>query len=174
MLTLSNWNFNWLDLEWTSDCTLRRVLFIRNARYNISGMLILYFQTMVNPAKTTSLLMKTLLISWSTVVLIPTLWFSVGKATFCPVTSPNDEFVYVTDTPSKLIIGLTKTGCAIECYAKYRDCRCFNYNVTSLNCSMFNFEPSSYGVDKSNNTRVYEVTELYNVMFSLSTPNCFE
>jgi hypothetical protein len=112
---------------------------------------------MANPTRSTSNLIKTQLISWLTLILIQTLWFSVAKSRFCPVTSPNDELVYVTDTPSKLIIGLTKTGCAIECYAKYRDCRCFNFNVTSLNCSLFNFEPTSYGVDKSNNTRAYEV-----------------
>ena len=124
---------------------------------------------MRNPVRSTSMLIKSLLVSWTILVLISTLWLSVANSTFCPVTSPNDETVYVTDTPSKLIIGLTKTGCAIECYAKYRNCRCFNFNVTSLNCSLFNLEPTSYGVDKSNNTKAYEVIELFITMHIVIT-----
>ena len=82
-------------------------------------------------------------------------FFELGQSTFCPVTSPNDEVVYVTDTPTKLMIGATKTGCAIDCLSS--NCRCINYNVTSLNCSVFNFEPKSYAVDKSNKTIAYQV-----------------
>jgi hypothetical protein len=89
------------------------------------------------------------------IFLILTLLFDVVVSTFCPVTSPNDEVVYVTDTPTQLMIGTTKTGCAIDCLSS--NCRCINYNVTSLNCSVYNFEPKSYGVDKSNNTVAYQV-----------------
>ena len=105
----------------------------------------------------TATLIKRMFVFWSTSMLMPTFFLSLGESTFCPVTSPNDEIVYVTDTPSKLSIGLTRTGCAMECHANYRNCRCFNYNVTSLNCTLFNFEPTSYGVDKLNNTIAYEV-----------------
>ena len=80
---------------------------------------------------------------------------------FCPVTSPIDELVYVTDNPSMLVVGATRTQCALECQlsdavselrADQTGCRCFNYNSTSANCSLFMFEPTSYGVDQQGNT----------------------
>jgi hypothetical protein len=89
-----------------------------------------------------------------------------APSTFCPVTSPIGELVYVTDIPSTLVVGATRTQCALECQlsdaieelrAGQTGCRCFNYNSTSANCSLFMFEPTSYGVDQQVNTIAYQV-----------------
>ena len=96
---------------------------------------------------------------WSLCVVL--LLVATGWSTFCPVTSPHDEVVYVTNNPSRLVVGVTKTQCAVECSFSAAlsgsNCRCFNYNLTSMNCSLFNVEPTSYAVDQSQNTVAYQV-----------------
>jgi hypothetical protein len=93
------------------------------------------------------------------------LWMAIGLAysltTFCPVISPNDELIYIVDKPSKLLVPVKKADCALECAqdaaADGGTCRCFNYNQTSSNCSIFNFEPITYAVDQSGNTVAFQV-----------------
>ena len=85
----------------------------------------------------------------------------IGSPTFCPLTSPDDDMVYITDNPSKLVLGVTKTQCGLECAMIYANCRCFNYNETSMNCSLFDIEPTGYSVDSFMNTIAYEVSIVY-------------
>jgi PAN domain len=93
------------------------------------------------------------------------LWLAIGltcaRATICPVISPNDELIYIADIPSKVLAPVKKTECALECaqVTAYvgAPCRCFNYNETSSNCSIFNFEPTTYAVDQSGNNVAYQV-----------------
>jgi len=88
------------------------------------------------------------------------------QSTFCPVTSPTEQLVYVTDAPSKVVIVATLPQCGLECQesdaasrrnAGQPGCRCFNYNSTSENCSLFTFEPTNFGVDRQWNTVAYQV-----------------
>jgi len=91
-------------------------------------------------------------------------------STLCPVTSPIGEQVYVSDTPSKIVLGATRSQCTFECVlsdkisglseGRHPGCRCFNYNSTSANCSLFMFEPTNYGVDQQGDTVAYQVMNL--------------
>jgi PAN domain len=88
-----------------------------------------------------------------------------GWPTFCPVTSPLYDAVYITDDPSKSLVGLTKTGCATQCAfcadidvnCGATKCSCFNYNSTSMNCSLFYFQPTTTAVDSTSTTIAYQV-----------------
>ena len=84
-------------------------------------------------------------------------------STFCPVTAPNGEAIYATDTPLRTTIALSKTACATQCAfssifstARSDVCLCFNYNATSNNCSLFNRDPEQYAVDPFNSTTTYQ------------------
>ena len=94
----------------------------------------------------------------TTILLLP---LPVFPRTFCLVTSPLDQLVYVTDDVSRSLIGQSKSRCAAECGFVDPDvpgCRCFNYNSTSLNCSIYTFEPTGYSFDETGSTVVYQVT----------------
>ena len=89
--------------------------------------------------------------------------------TFCPVISPSNELVFFTETPSKIKSDITKTQCTLECLFYYQDascgdCRCFNYNSTSRNCSLFYYEPVHYDVDQTLSTTAYEVRPFWKVI----------
>jgi len=96
--------------------------------------------------------------------------FASVSPKFCPVTSPAGEQVYVANTPSKNILGATRNQCALQCgvidtisglsAGRQPGCRCFNYNSTSANCSIFTLEPTSYGVDQEGSTSAYQVMNL--------------
>jgi len=76
---------------------------------------------------------------------------------FCPIRSPLNDAIYITDAANRTVLGVTLTKCSMECmlYAALNagnmKCRCFNYNTTSMNCSLFNYEPTNYRVDQSRN-----------------------
>jgi hypothetical protein len=104
--------------------------------------------------------------------LFTTVQLVLSWSTFCPVISPIDELVYFTEAPSKLFYPVTKSQCALECassaaQAPYADggavCRGFNYNVTSSNCSIFNYEPMEYAVDLTGFTAAYQVSDFITV-----------
>jgi hypothetical protein len=40
--------------------------------------------------------------------------FALTRTTFCPVISPNDELVYITDEPSAVFVPIEKTDCALK------------------------------------------------------------
>jgi hypothetical protein len=95
--------------------------------------------------------------------------FAFTRTTFCPVVSPSDELIYITDEPSAVFSSIKKTGCADKCMQYNGVCRCFNYNETSSHCSIFNFEPTNYAVDPF--TTAYQVSMaklLSNVRTSLT------
>jgi len=85
---------------------------------------------------------------------------------FCPIRSPLNDTIYITDTTNRTVLAVTLTKCSMECMfyaalnAGYIKCRCFNYNTTSMNCSLFNYVPSHYGVDHSQNMVANQVGPL--------------
>lgn len=80
------------------------------------------------------------------------------KTTFCPVRSLSNELVFIEDRPTSSMFGLTKTECAAKCrFISEDSCRCFNYNSSSMNCSLFNFEPTQYDVDPGGTTVAFQV-----------------
>jgi PAN domain len=85
------------------------------------------------------------------------------------MTSPTDGVVYVVDTSSKWIAKETLTQCTVQCGFSTSlnnggTCRCFNYNSTSMNCSLFNYEPTETESDQTNKTGAFQVTLQYSNM----------
>ena len=81
--------------------------------------------------------------------------------TFWPIVRPLDEKVYIIDIPSGSTVSQTLAGCAAECFFRgYSGSTClfFNYNTTSMNCSVFEVEPTDVAVDGHNKTFGYQVT----------------
>ena len=108
------------------------------------------FPTVTCPAAMTSLL--SLLLSSSSVFVI------FSSATFCPVRSPFDQLVYVTDPPSKVEVSVTLTKCALGCrMTDAGECRFFNFNETSSECSLFYFDPTNWNIDPTQKTTTYQV-----------------
>ena len=105
---------------------------------------------------------EVMLRDWSQLVFFYIL-FKAAWSTFIPVRTPFDVVVYVTDQANQSVIGVTLTECAVECmffaaiHAANVNCRCFNYNSTSSNCSIFNYEPSAFAVSQSDDTITYQV-----------------
>ena len=81
---------------------------------------------------------------------------------FCPTVSPTDGVAYVVDTPSRWLAQQTMTQCTLQCGFSTSlnnggTCRSFNYNSTSMNCSMFNYEPARTASDKTNKMIAFQV-----------------
>ena len=90
---------------------------------------------------------------------------STAQRAFCPVRSPSNQVIYFTDKPSWSATSLLKTQCTMECsFCSSKqtcgDCRAFNYNSTSQNCSIFNFEPKSYDIDPNGSAVGYRVSKI--------------
>jgi hypothetical protein len=84
-------------------------------------------------------------------------------STFTPITSPMGDSVYFIDNPTNVVFGLTLTGCASECmfYSSIRggssSCRCFNYDSSTSNCSLFTSEPTKFAIDPNGHNTAYQV-----------------
>jgi PAN domain len=87
----------------------------------------------------------------------------VDGTVICPVRSPFDETVYVTDVANKSFVGFSLTKCTTECvfFASFdvvkAVCYNFNYNSTSTKCSLFSYEPTNYVIDIRASTKTYQV-----------------
>lgn len=92
---------------------------------------------------------------------------------FCPVVSPFDENIFITDQSNQSLADQTKTQCALKCRLITSQnsagdaCRYFNYNSTSMNCSLFNYEPTKYAVDSSGYTITYQVNTYIYYFFTM-------
>ena len=101
--------------------------------------------------------------AWWNVILSLCLYSQTDSLTpFCPLMSPIDGVVYVVDRPSSSMIGQTLSQCVLACFSSTSDnsgatCRCLNYNTTSMNCSLFNFDPLRTSVNVGGVTVAYQV-----------------
>jgi hypothetical protein len=80
---------------------------------------------------------------------------------FLPMTSPvMDVIVFITSQPSRSIVDVTLTQCAMGCLGSdFESCTCFNYNVTTNNCSLFNGQNHLlFDVDKTGSTWAYQAS----------------
>lgn len=96
---------------------------------------------------------------WALCFLQTTAW-----SMFCPVRSPFDQLVYVTDRANQSFTGLTRPQCGMECAffatlnAVSATCRSYSYNSISGNCSIFNYEPKTYSIATSEEMITYQVS----------------
>ena len=81
-----------------------------------------------------------------------------GWSMFCPLTSPTDGVVYVTNSPASFLVTSTLSACGLECFKRDRSaCQYFNYNDATQLCGIFNAEPNDTSVATESTAKTYQV-----------------
>jgi PAN domain len=102
--------------------------------------------------------MTRLPIKWLLLALVYVTSGNMATWLYCPIKSPLEEKIHILDVVNQLYQQLTLTQCALVCMSSstgYIPCRYFNYNSTSMDCSLFVNNITRYGVDST--TVAYQV-----------------